>query len=161
MDQAPLHELFYGVTPIETIKSVKGLEYMQGILSRVYPSPMMMKSLNFHLVHVEPGRADMEGVPDERFYNPMGTVHGGYAATLLDSCMGCAAHTTVPKGMGFTTLEIKINYSRPMSKDTGKVRAEGRVINGGRQIITAEGRLVDASGKLYAHGTTTCLVFPL
>ena len=94
-------------------------------------------------------------------YNPLGSVHGGIAATLLDSVMGCCIHTTLKAGTGYTTVEIKVNYIRAMTDKTGQVRAEGKVINVGARIATSEGRLVDAAGKLLAHGTTTCLVFPI
>ena len=101
------------------------------------------------------------GTPDLRHYNPIGVVHGGYAATLLDSCMGCAVHSALEAGQGYTTLELKVNYVRAMTVNTGRVRAEGKIINVGRQVATAEGRIVGDDGKLYAHGTTTCLVFPI
>jgi uncharacterized protein (TIGR00369 family) len=110
---------------------------------------------------VAEGRAVFQGEPRREHLNPLGSIHGGYTATLLDSCMACAVHSTLPAGTGYTTVEIKINYVRPLLEATGPVRAEGRIIQPGRRIATAEGRLVDAAGKLYAHGTTTCLVFPL
>jgi len=102
-----------------------------------------------------------EGVPAFRHYNPLGTVHGGYAATLLDSCMGCAVHSTLPKGVSYTTLEFKVSLIRPITSDTGLVRAEGHTLNVGRRAATAEGRLTDAKGKLLAHASTTCLIFDL
>ena len=101
------------------------------------------------------------GEPNFDLYNPLGSVHGGYAATLLDSAMGCAVHSMLPAGTGYTTLEFKISFARPLSKDTGLLRAEGKVISVGKRVGTAEGRLVDMQGKLYAHGTTTCLIFQL
>jgi uncharacterized protein (TIGR00369 family) len=113
----------------------------------------------FDLAEVEHGRAVFEGTPRLEHYNPLGTVHGGYAATLLDSCMGCAVHTTLPKGIGYTTLEFKISLVRPITADTGLVRAEGKVVSGGRRVATSEGRLTDSRGRLLAHATTTCLVF--
>jgi uncharacterized protein (TIGR00369 family) len=99
------------------------------------------------------------GTPRFEHYNPLGTVHGGYAATLLASCMACAVHSSLPKGVGYTTLEFKISLTRAMTADTGEVRAEGKVITAGRRVATSEGRLTDANGRLIAHGTTTCLVF--
>ena len=102
-----------------------------------------------------------QGTPKPAYLNPLGSIHGGWIATLLDSCMACAVHTTVPAGQGYTTVEFKLNCVRPVMPDTGPLRAEGKVINAGRTIATSEGRLVDASGKLYAHGTETCLIFPL
>ncbi len=98
------------------------------------------------------------GTPDARFYNPLGSVHGGYAATLLDSCMGCAVHSTLDPGQLFTTVELKVNFVRPLNEQTGPVRAEGRILHCGRQIATAEGFLRDGQGRLPAHGSTTCLV---
>jgi uncharacterized protein (TIGR00369 family) len=117
--------------------------------------------LHFRLIEVAEGRALFEGLPSNAFYNPIGSVHGGFAATLLDSCMGCAVHSTLPAGRGYATLEIKVNLIRPLSGSTGPVRAEGRIIHSGRTTATSEGRLTDAQGKLYAHGTTTCAVFAL
>ena len=102
-----------------------------------------------------------QGTPKKDFYNPLGSVHGGYAATLLDSCVGCAVHSTLPAQTGYTTVELKVNYIRPLTADTGPVRAEGKVVSVGRQIGIAEGRIHDAGGKLYAFATTTCLIFPI
>jgi uncharacterized protein (TIGR00369 family) len=116
--------------------------------------------LGFHLVEIEEGRAVFEGLPEFRLYNPIGTVHGGFAATLLDSALGCAIFSTLAKGDAWTTLELKLNYVRPMNKDTGPVRAEGRIVHRGRTVATSEGDVKDASGKLYAHATTTCMIFP-
>jgi uncharacterized protein (TIGR00369 family) len=100
-----------------------------------------------------------QGRPNRRHYNPMGTVHGGWFATLLDSAVGCAIHTTLPAGKGYTTLELKVNMVRPLNDSVPLVRAEGKVIHAGRQVATAEGRIVGPDGKLYAHATTTCLIF--
>jgi uncharacterized protein (TIGR00369 family) len=151
----------FGVTPLESVRALSGLQFMQALVEGRFPAPTIMQALDFRLVRVDAGLAVFEGIPDGRFYNPLGSVHGGYAATLLDSCMGCAAHTTLAVGQGFTTLEIKVNYVRAMSDTTGLVRAEGRVISAGRTVITAEGKLLDDAGKLYAHGTTTCLILAL
>jgi len=101
------------------------------------------------------------GVPKYEFYNPLGSVHGGYIAALLDSCMACAVHSTLEIGYNYATIEVKINYVRQITADTGEVHAEGKVIHLGKRIATAEGRLLDSAGKLYAHGTTTCLIFAL
>ena len=102
-----------------------------------------------------------ESIPDRRHYNPIGSVHGGYAATLLDSCMGCAVHTLLAVGEGYTTIEFKVAFTRPMTIETGRVRAVGLAINRGRRTALAEGRLVDARDRLLAHGTSTCLIFPI
>jgi uncharacterized protein (TIGR00369 family) len=148
-----------GVTPLDQVKHLSGLEFMLGIMEGRFPPPPIATTLRFELIELEHGRAVFEGVPDLAFYNPIGVVHGGYAATLLDSCMGCAVHTALPAGQAYTTLEIKINFVRAMTAKTGRVRAEGRVIHPGNRAATAEGHIYDARGKLLAHGTTTCLVF--
>ncbi|MFZ5511249.1 MAG: PaaI family thioesterase [Pseudomonadota bacterium] len=150
-----------GVVSAAERAGMSGLELLQGVARGEYPAAPMAALLGFRLVEVEAGRAVFQGTPRRDHYNPIGSVHGGYHATLLDSCMGCAVHSTLPAGMGYTTLEIKINYVRALTDATGPVRAEGRIIQPGRRVATAEGRLVDAQGKLYAHGTTTCLVFPM
>ena len=151
----------HGVTPIDQVRHLSGLEFMQGILEGRFPPPPICAALEFELVEVEHGRAVFEGVPEFAFYNPIGVVHGGYAATLLDSCMGCAVHTSMPPGLAYTTLEFKINFVRAITDQTGRVRAEGTLIHGGKRAATAEGHLYDARGKLLAHATTTCLVFPI
>ena len=148
-----------GVTPLEEMRTRSGLEFLRDIASGVLPLPPIGKTLNFFLLEADEGRVVFQGTPTFDFYNPIGTVHGGWAATLLDSCMGCAVHSTLKKGYGYTTAELKLNLVRPMSDRTGPVRAEGKVIHAGRQIATSEGRLVGADGKLYAHGTTTCVIF--
>jgi len=151
----------HGVTPLDQVKHLTGLEFMQGILEGKFPPAPIAAALKFELTAVEHGRAVFEGVPEFAFYNPISSVHGGYAATLLDSCMGCAVHTTLPAGQAYTTLEFKINFVRAMTDKTGRVRAEGRVIHPGNRAATAEGNLYDSRGKLLAHATTTCLIFPL
>ena len=151
----------YGLVPAEVAATMSGLDLLQGIISGRLPAPPIAQLLGFDLAEVEKGRAVFEGVPAMPHYNPLGSVHGGYAATLLDSCMACAVHSTLPKGVGYTTLEFKISFIRALTVDTGRVRAEGKAISGGRRVATAEGRLVDARGRLLAHATTTCLVFEL
>jgi len=116
--------------------------------------------LNTTLDKAEEGRAVFAAVPEFRHYNPIGTVHGGFAATLLDSALGCAIFSTIARGDGWTTLELKFNLVRPLTKDTGVVRAEGRIVHRGRTVATSEGDLRDRAGKLYAHATTTCMIFP-
>jgi uncharacterized protein (TIGR00369 family) len=120
--------------------------------------PAIGETLGFRLVELEEGRAVFEGTPGERHYNPLGTVHGGYAATLLDSAVGCAVHSRLKAGQGFTTMELKVAYHRPMTGDTGPVRAEGRVVSMGRRAAFAEGRLTDANGRLYATATSTLMI---
>lgn len=121
--------------------------------------PGILESLQFELTEVDRGRAVATGVPDMHAYNPIGTVHGGYAATLLDTACGCAVHSQLSATQAYTTLELKIAYHKAITKDTGPLRAEGTVISMGRRAAFAEARLVDATGKLYASATSTCLVF--
>ena len=151
----------YGLVPAEVAATMTGLELLQAMIAGRLPGPPIMQLIGFDLAEVESGRAVFQGTPALKHYNPLGTVHGGYAATLLDSCMGCAVHTTLPKGTGYTTLEFKVSLIRPLTADTGLVRAEGKAISSGRRVATAEGRLTDARGRLLAHATTTCLVFEL
>jgi uncharacterized protein (TIGR00369 family) len=136
-----------------------GLEYMRGVMTGEVPPSGMGQLMNFKLVEVSEGRAVFTIQPDECHYNGLGIAHGGLAATLLDSATGCAINTMMPAGKIFTTLEMKINYVRPMTRETGEVRCEANVIHVGGRIATAEGRIVDRAGKLYAHGTATCMLF--
>jgi uncharacterized protein (TIGR00369 family) len=151
----------YGVVPIEIARGVTGLQLLTAIMEGTLAEPPIQKTLDFRLVRVERGYTAFAGTPRVDYYNPLGSVHGGYIAALLDSCMACAVHSTLEAEHSYTTLEIKVNYVRPITSETGEVRAEGKVINSGRRIATAEGRLVDSGGKLYAHGTTTCLILTL
>jgi uncharacterized protein (TIGR00369 family) len=149
----------FGLVPPDVAASMSGIELLQGMIAGRFPGPPIMELMGFRLVEVESGRAVFAGTPGFQHYNPLGTVRGGYAATLLDSCMGCSVHTTLPKGTGYTTLEFKVSLVRAVTADTGPVRAEGKVITSGRRVATAEGRLTDTDGRLLAHATTTCLVF--
>ena len=149
-----------GVVPIETIMSQTGLEFLAAMVAGKVPQAPMAATLGFRIVEVAQGRAVFEGMPEFRLYNPIGTVHGGFAASLLDSALGCAIFSTMAKGETWTTLELKLNFMRPLSKDTGPVRAEGRIIHRGRALATSEGTIKDQAGKLYAHATTTCMIFP-
>ena len=151
----------YGVVPAETKKGLTGLELLTRVMLGTLPAPPIQQTLDFRLIKVERGSTVFAGTPRYDFYNPLGSIHGGYIAALLDSCMSCAIHSTLELGYSYATLEVKINYVRPILADTGEVRAEGKIVSSGRRIATAEGRLVDAAGKLYAHGTTTCLIFAL
>jgi len=150
----------YGVVAPEIRNSYDGLAFLKAIVDGTLPQPPISEVLGFHLVKVENGHAVFEGLPDFCHYNPIGTVHAGFAATLLDSALGCAIFSTIAKGEAWTTLELKINLVRPLTKDTGPVRAEGRIVHRGRKVATAEGSLKDRAGKLYAHATTTCMIFP-
>jgi uncharacterized protein (TIGR00369 family) len=150
----------YDVVPQEVLLSYSGLDFLQAIIDGRLPAPPIMQTLGFALVTAEKGRVVFEGVPEHRHYNPIGLVHGGFAMTLLDSALGCAVHTALDKGDAYTTLEVKVNFVRPLSKYTGLIRAEGRLLHRGRTVGTADGEIKDASGKLYAHATTTCMIFP-
>jgi uncharacterized protein (TIGR00369 family) len=149
----------YGVMAPEVARTLSGLEIMQGMMAGLYPAPPIAKTLGFDLVDVSAGTAVFACTPTLQHYNPLGGVHGGLFGTLLDSAMGCAVHTMMAAGQGYTTLEYKVQLVRGMTVKTGLVRAEGTVLHCGRRMATAEGRIVDATGKLYAHGTTTCLIF--
>ena len=138
---------------------LSGLEYLHKIIAGELPPPPIGVLMDFRIAEVSEGRAVFLVTPAEFHYNPIGVVHGGVAATLLDSAMGCAVHSTLPAGASYTTLEIKVNYVRAMLVETGEVRCEANIVHGGGRTATAEGRIVDAEGKLYAHGTTTCLIF--
>ena len=156
-----MSDITYGVTPLETARTLDGIDLFKGMLERKYPAPPIMRTLGIGVEEVDVGRIVFGYTPVFDHYNPLGSVHGGVAATLLDSVMGCCIHTTLKAGTGYTTVEIKVNYVRAITDKTGPVRAEGKVINVGARIATSEGRLVDARGKLLAHGTTTCLLFPI
>ena len=148
----------HGTIDAREIAHLSGLEFLEGWASGRFPPPPMARTFNFELAEVEHGRTVFEGTPLRDFYNPIGSVHGSYAAALLDSAMGCAVHTCMAAGQGYTTLEYKISLVRGMTDATGRVRAEGLVLQVGRRVATAEGRLTDSAGRLLAHGTTTCLV---
>jgi uncharacterized protein (TIGR00369 family) len=138
-----------------------GLQVMQALLAGDLPYPHIADTLDFALVEVSAGRAVFQGSPQLKHYNPMGGVHGGWYATLLDSALGCAVHTMMPAGRAYTTAELSVNIVRAASANTGPLRAIGTVVHCGRQLATAEARIVGPDGKLYAHGTTTCLVFEM
>lgn len=138
---------------------LSGIEYLQKIALGELPPPPIGALMNFRVAEVSEGCAVFLVEPAEYHYNPIGVVHGGLAATLLDSAMGCAVHSTLPAGATYTTLEIKVNYIRPMSAEMGLVRCEANTIHVGGRTAIAEGKIIDAKGKLYAHGTTTCLIF--
>ena len=150
-----------GLARPEQVAGKTGLEIMQAMLAGALPYPHIAETLDFSLVEVEPGKAIFQGTPQLKHYNPLGTVHGGWYATLLDSAVGCAVHTLMPAGRGYTTAELSVNIVRSASHQSGPLRAIGTVLHCGRQLATAEGRIVGPDGKLYAHATTTCLVFEL
>jgi uncharacterized protein (TIGR00369 family) len=144
----------------ERAREMDGLSFIRALMEGELPAPPIAELLGFSPVEAGPGRVVFELVPGERHYNPIGSVHGGVAATLLDSAMGCAVQTTLPAGTGYTTLELKVNFVRGLTADTGPVRCEGEVVHRGSKIATAEGRIwEERTGKLVAHATTTCLIF--
>ena len=140
------------------MRSMSGLDYLHGILRGDFPAAPIAATLGFEPTEFERGRAVFEGTPERFVYNPHGTVHGGWAAALLDSAMGCAVHTTLAAGKGYTTVDLSITLVRALTDRVTRVRCEGRVLHEGGSVITAEGRVTDLEGTLYAHGTTTCLV---
>ena len=150
-----------GVSSMETLKALPGLEFLQRIVDGRLPRPPICDTLNFQLLEVERGRAVFQARRSPSTATRSARSIGGWPATLLDSCMACAVHTTLPAGQGYTTVEFKLNLVRPILGNTGPLRAEGKLINAGRTLATSEGRLFGPDGKLYAHGTETCLLFPL
>ena len=150
-----------GVATPDQVAGKTGLEVMQAMLRGEVPYPSISRTLDFLLVEVDEGRAVFQGTPGAAHLNPMGTIHGGWYATLLDSALGCAVQTALPRGRAYTTAELGVNLVRAVPANVQRVRAEGKVIHCGRQLATAEARLYGPDGTLYAHGTTTCLVFEL
>ena len=149
----------YGTVSPEARAGMTGLEFVQGLADGTLPLNTIAETLGYDVVEAGSGRVVVSIVPTGRHLNPSGTVHGGLAATLLDSCMGLAIQTTLAKGLAQTTVEFKISLLRPITSQTGLIRAEGLVLNAGRRVGTAEGRITDGNGRLLAHGTTTCLIF--
>ncbi len=149
----------YGVATLADIAGMTGRQMLDAMVAGKIPAPPIAQTLSFWLVEVSDGTCVFEGDPGPHLLNPLGGVHGGWALTLIDSATGCAAHTLLPPGVGYATVETKVNFTRPIRHDTGRVRAEGRVISRGRQIMTAEASLIDASGHILAHGTSTLMVF--
>ena len=148
----------YGLARPADIAALTGRELLQAIVDGKLPQAPISQALSFWIVEVGEGFAVFEGDPDAHLLNPAGGVHGGWALTLIDSAAGCAGHSLLPAGAGYTTLETKGNFVRPIAKNTGRVRCEGRVVSPGRQIITAEARVLGPDGKVLAHGTSTLLV---
>jgi uncharacterized protein (TIGR00369 family) len=161
MTDNSVSKIEYGVTPAEMMASMAGIDFIRAIFDGKLPAPPIMQNIEPFDYSAEPGVVTFNSIPGFRHYNPIGSVHGGYAATLLDSAMGLAVHSMLPAGTGYTTLEFKISFIRGMTKDTGVVRSEGRTLNVGRRAATAEARITDTKGHLLAHATTTCLVFEI
>jgi uncharacterized protein (TIGR00369 family) len=148
-----------GVARPEDVAGLSGQQVFEGMFDGRLPGPLIGQTLDFYPVLIEPGHAIFQGHPARVHYNPLGTVHGGWFATLLDSAVACAVHSQLPVGKAYTTLELKMNIVRALTDKVPVVRAEGRVVHAGNQVATAEGRLTGPDGKLYAHASTTCLVF--
>ena len=149
----------YGTVSPERLKAMSGLEFVKGLAGGELPLNTIAQTLGYDVVEAESGRVAIALNPTGAHLNPWGTVHGGLSATLLDSCMGLAIQSMLEKAIGSTTLEFKISLVRAITLETGQIRAEGQILNCGRRIGTAEGRITDAKGRLLAHGTTTCLIY--
>lgn len=148
-----------GVAAPHEVAGLSGMQVFEAMLAGRLPPPPISQTLDFLILEAEPGRVVFQGQPLFRHYNPLGTVHGGWIATLLDSAVACAVHTTLPPGKSYTTVELKINYVRALTEDVPRVRAEGKVIHAGSRMGTSEGRLYGPDGRLYAHASTTCFIF--
>jgi uncharacterized protein (TIGR00369 family) len=149
----------YGTVSADEQKQMSGLEFVRGLADGTLPLNTIARTLGYDVVEAASGRVVVTAEPTADHLNPAGTVHGGLAATILDSCMGLAIQSTLDKGAGSTTLEFKISFVRPITPETGPIRAEGTVLNRGRRIGIADGRVTDSKGRLLVHGTTTCLIF--
>jgi len=149
----------YGTVSAERQREMSGLDFVRRLVDGTLPLNTIAQTLGYDVSEVESGRVVVTAIPSDIHLNPAGTVHGGFAATLLDSCMGLAVQSTLERGLGQTTLEFKISLLRPITPETGAIKAEGVVLNRGRRVGTAEGRITDGNGRLLAHGTTTCLIF--
>jgi uncharacterized protein (TIGR00369 family) len=151
-------DISYGIVRPEDMAGLSGREMLEAMLAGRLPAPPIGKTLGFRLVEIGEGIAVFEGDPGPHLLNPLGSVHGGWAMTLIDSATGCALHTTLPAGVGYTTVETKVNMTRGIRAEEGRVRCEGRLLSSGKQIATAEARLLSADGKLLAHGTSTLMI---
>ena len=151
-------ERHFGLARADDLAALSGLEFLRAMMKGDQPSPRMSDTLGFRLAEVGEGLAVFEGEPSPALLNPLGAVHGGWALTLIDSATGCAVHTLLPPGVGYTTVETKVNFTRAIAPDGGKVRCEGRVVTKGRRIATAEARLLSADDKVLAHGTSTLMI---
>jgi uncharacterized protein (TIGR00369 family) len=153
------HERHYGVVSPDDRKALSGLEFVTGFVDGSLPLNTMARTLGYDIIECSKGKVVAVSEPTQEYLNPEGTVHGGFAATLLDTCMGLAVRSMIDKGTGSTTLELKLSMLRPITAESGLIRAEGTVLSCGRRVGTAEGRITDREGRLLAHGTTTCLIF--
>jgi uncharacterized protein (TIGR00369 family) len=150
----------FGLVPLDVASRQSGIDFLRAMMSGTYPSPPAAGTAGIWITEVEFGRVVFEARPSERFYNPLGTVHGGWISTLLDSAMGCAVHSTLEAAQLYTTVDMTISFVRAVSANTGKLRCEGKIVHSGSRIGTAEGRVWDQMGKLLAHGTETCIILP-
>ena len=152
-------ERVHGVVPREVLTAESGLAFLQGLIEGRHPAPPFSGTTDIYLTEADEGRVVFTGVPSAGFFNPLGTIHGGWTSAILDSAMACAVHTTLAAGQGYTTVEMKLNFVRPVLPSSGKLSCEGLVIHRGATLATSQGKLVDAQGRLLAHGTETCLIF--
>ena len=152
------YEYEVGTADMKQMTSIPGLDYMRGILTGDTPPAPMASTLGFRPIEFAHGKAIFVGTPERFTFNPLGGVHGGWVAALLDSAMGCAVHTALPAGKGYVTVELSVNYVRGLTDRSGLIRCEGQIIHMGNSLATADGRVLGADGTLYAHGTTTCMI---
>ena len=148
----------FGVVPAATAMSTDGLTFLRNMISQAYPSPPFADTTDIWIVSAEHGRVTFEANPRQRFLNPLRTIHGGWISTILDSAMGCAVHSVLKSGQGFTTVDMAVSFVRPVLATSGRLTCEGKIVHSGGRIATAEGRVMDEAGKLIAHGTETCLI---
>lgn len=151
----------FGVIPLSLVAREGGLKVLRGMLEGELPAPPIARVLDFTLLEVEEGRVVFAGTPGEDFLNPLGSIHGGWTATIMDSALACCVMSTLQPGEGYTTAEFKVNLTRPLFPETGRVTCEGRLVHRGRTLATSEAFLRDGNGKLLAHGTETCAIFPI
>ena len=147
-----------GVVPAAIAMQTDGLTFLRNMISQHFPAPPFAETSDIWLIEAEQGRVVFEATPSQKFLNPLGTIHGGWISTLLDSAMGCAVHSTLKAGHGYTTVDMTVSFVRAVLPATGKLICESKIIHSGSRIATAEGRVIDAAGKLIAHGTETCLI---
>ena len=151
----------FGVVPREVLTAEPGLAFLRGMIEGRHPAPPFARSTGIWLTEADEGRAVFAGLPSEGFFNPIGTIHGGWTAAILDSAMACAIHTTLQTGQGYTTVEMKLNFVRPILPDLGELTCEGTVVHRGGTLATSEGKLFDDKGRLLAHGTETCMILDM
>ncbi|HEX2555511.1 MAG TPA: PaaI family thioesterase [Microvirga sp.] len=154
----PLDRVF-GVVSRDVLVAEPGLAFLRGLIDGRHPAPPFSRSTGIWLTEADEGRAVFAGIPSAGFFNPIGTIHGGWTSAILDSAMACAIHATLAAGQGYTTVEMKLNFVRPVLPSSGRVTCMGQVVHRGGTLATSEGRLLDAAGKLLAHGTETCMIF--